>query len=381
MSKEMIEHVGFILCLIGLCVTVGSLCLTIWIAHRQGKQLEKITKIGEETSTIAISQNSQLANMTTIEQKTQEIASTQIDQLKDITKIGKDTYATAHLLQADQDKLIMVEKFFCPKENEKFLCIFPAMHVDKPLFDIHSGDYYALHNIQTLFGTDKLDNNKLDLVYTEEMGDPSNCIVDGKCIVDGSIIYLGSPQVNPDLRVVAPPIELRNGRHAGAVNIFKELLGDTYVDLPCWFANEGNIKKICFSNNSKPLTSPVDDEYVDWRNHNTNNAPYIEPRKDYAIVLRLNTKGSKKVFVLAGIHQHGTWIAGEFLKQLAKRYCGESNCSISEHQRAIFLQNDKDFVAVIEGEFDKEKLTAKKPSIYDNNLWRRNGTKWEHIYP
>jgi hypothetical protein len=57
-------------------------------------------------------------------------------------KIGDDTRETlhlvemeasetAHILEADLHKHIMVEKFFCPENDEKYICIFAAMNVKR----------------------------------------------------------------------------------------------------------------------------------------------------------------------------------------------------------------------------------------------------------
>jgi hypothetical protein len=151
------------------------------------------------------------------------------------------------------------------------------------------------------------------------------------------------------------------------------------LNVPCWFTTEGDIKKICFFDNRIPLTSEVEKEYEDYRNNNVHHQQYEDTKRDYAIVLRLNTKSKHKVFVLAGIHQHGTWIAGEFLRRLADKFRDESNCSITKDQRQIFLQTDCDFAAIITGDFSKMNLAVGCPKIFNDYLWFRAETGWVQI--
>jgi hypothetical protein len=321
------------------------------------------------------------------------IAFMQFRQLNDMREIGDDTRETALKLEANLHKHRVVEKFFCSeKTTDRFRCIFAPMKITRPLHDIHAGDYYALHHIQTLLGREKL-----DLRYQNQEG------AQGSNGLEGHTIFLGIPEENPNSNVLALFINLLGVQFDENVDYIvnqkdpswpswitirgteSKAAIDYFADLrvPCWFTIDGEekVKRIRFPDKSRrdALASGVENEYEDYRNSNVNHPPYMDPKRDYAIMLRLNTKSKHKVFVLAGIHQHGTWIAGEFLSRLADKFSDESNCSSTTDQRRIFLQKDCDFAAVVTGDFYKENLAVKDPEVYHDCLWFRAKTGWVKI--
>lgn len=285
------------------------------------------------------------------------IALRQHKQLRQLTAIGTDTQNTAIKINADSHKRDVVRKFFCLKnETSKLKCIFPCRYTNKPLPSIEAGDFYALSVLQDLLGHDRLELNFQSV--NDDVG------ADGH---DDDAIFLCTPNSNPALAKLALPVELPLGK----ASTFEG------VELPCWFANEvidGRvIKKIWVGEEEKPLESPSEDAYLECAKVGNPCVSSRDIQKDYAILLRLSTH--RKIFVIAGIHQYGTWIAGECLRRLAI----EKDTSIRSNVKALLL-GENDFLAILWGKFRLSKLTVPELGILDNCVWVRANEGWERRY-
>jgi len=294
------------------------------------------------------------------------IARKQSTHIYRLTKIEEETNLIATEIKADSYKRDVVKKFFYPNSN-KLKCLFPVVWNDKPLPAIHAGDYHALHVLQTLLGSENL-----DLSFQGRKGERKN---EGS---EGNSIFLCTPQDNPALRKHAPPLDINPvpGQHL-------ELTCPTFdgIELPCWFANDyrehemTRKKWVCGTNTLLP--SPAETEYQGCY-PDVEHTPKEDLQKDYAIVLRLRISETRTVFVMSGIHQYGTWIAGEFLNRLKDEYNSKDNKSILPHVRDIFLQGS-DFLAIVWGEFSTKELTVHGLGIHENDAWARRNGKWKRI--
>lgn len=347
------------------CVFGGIGCvISVSIAIRQHKQLKQLTAIGTDTQKIEIDTHKIATDTQKIEIDTQKIGTdTQkivTDTQKiviDTQKIGTDTRDTAVKINADSHKREVVRKFF-PLESatSKIRCLFPCRYnTDKPLPSIEAGDFYALSVLQDLLG-----HERLDLGFQI----PGDGV--GNDLQQGDAIFLCTPTSNPGLAMLAPSLILPFSGGPKCEG----------VELPCWFANDMSsgslVKKIWIGNDEDFLESPSEDAYrkCALTLGPCVPKPGIDFQKDYAILLRLSTH--RKVFVLAGIHQYGTWIAGECLRRLAI----EKDTSIRPSVKALLL-GDNDVLAVLWGKFCLSKLTVPELGILDNYIWVRANEVWE----
>jgi len=291
------------------------------------------------------------------------IALRQDRQLAQLTLIEKDTSETAHKIAADDYKRDVVKKFFfAGKEPSKFKCLFPAEYCSKPLPSILAGDYYALHVLQELLAGDQLD-----------LRPQSSCDNAGGDSLDGDLIFLCTPHANPALSRLAKPLELMPDPQECPVPWFDD------IELPCWFANDiapefggEKIKKIWVRETGDRLPSPSETEYHRSPVNGKKHVPLSDVQADYAILLRLS--GTRRVIVIAGIHQYGTWIAGEFLRRLAIK--DDKNKSIQPREKDLLLQ-DHDFLAIVWGHFRTSTLAVEQLGIHHNYIWIRTDTGWQ----
>lgn len=97
--------------------------------------------------------------------------------------------------------------------------------------------------------------------------------------------------------------------------------------------------------------------------------PNPKSQKDYGIILRTQKANGRYAFVIAGIHQYGTFMAARYLQDLF-----DPDQPLEEH-----ALGDDDFVIVIEGEFSHEHFrVGESPTIHGSWIWSRSKTGgWE----
>lgn len=309
---------GLAVGIIGLLVGTLGVCISVWIARKQKEQLAKLEEVVGNTEELVEAQ------------------------------------------AFDRYRRSMVEAFFLRAHDaERYTCAFPAFKTGRPQAGICAGDYYALHVIQSLLGSENI-----DFCYQWEDTGPAN-----DRYISGNVVFLCSPQANAALSEFAEPARIQDDKIK-----WPEVFGRN--DLPCWFGSrQGDPKKlILFRDSCHALESDFEDEYQKCR-IDPACGPGEVPRTDYAIILRLSVQENRKIFVVAGIHQPGTWIAGYFLHSLARPFDEQRNVSIGEVERWALMQNHSDFVAIIEGEFDAKRLIVSEPKIHDSYLWLRSEDK------
>jgi hypothetical protein len=225
---------------------------------------------------------------------------------------------------------------------------------------IVAGDYHALYILQNLVGSDKLELKPL------QKGGKA-----GGEELKGNIVFLCSPQANPALYSLAPDIKIGFKDSKQVDPLFDG------IDLPCWFAREKNgdgdtdkcIKKI-WIRGDEPLGSPVQKDYDAALNLDIGD-PYLCEvgnllKEDYGILMRL-TEPTRKVVVMAGIHQYGTWIVADFFEKLV---LGETVLNEKYKDRI------EDFIAIIWGRFQQDRFTVNNWAVFKDYCWKREGGKW-----
>jgi hypothetical protein len=254
-------------------------------------------------------------------------------------------------------------------DKRQFKCFLPGKYQGKPLPSIEAGDYYALHALQYL-----LDSKNLELSFQDTNSARPDLTTDS--------IFLCSPQSNAALNCLAPPLNLPKD------GIKQQSLHG--IPLPCWFADQDGKKVISVHDLDHPdsqnrtIKSDAEEQYDDAKKKHENGEKVAPDethvptsQRDYAIILRLTTKLEAStrpisIFVLAGIHQYGTWIAGEFLRRLA------SEREVLNADKGLFLDNN-DFLAIVYGDFDSKLLSVNRLGIHGGYMWTGNNGQWRLV--
>ena len=121
-----------------------------------------------------------------------------------------------------------------------------------------------------------------------------------------------------------------------------------------------------------PIPSGAETYYTRAKNLTIHQRPKFEVglKPDCGLLMRKTLNETTTIIVMAGIHQYGTWIVGEFFKDICE---GRAK----EHEAVFVSKND--FVALIKGHFHDGRYAAIKPGVCDNYLWYRNKDKWERV--
>lgn len=122
------------------------------------------------------------------------------------------------------------------------------------------------------------------------------------------------------------------------------------------------------------LESPAEKRYIEayYEDERAEIELQTNIQVDYGILARI-TKDANQYFVIAGIHQYGTWIVGSLLSE----FLGARN----DFGYKSALLSDVDFIAIIWGMFDFNKLTVDNNNmgILMNNIWTRTKETGEWV--
>lgn len=298
-------------------------------------------------------------------------------QLRQLKRIGEETANTAKKLKTDTYTQQIVTTFFFlgQESSNKYKCVFPVYYAQRPLPLIVAGDYNVLHILQNLMGSKRLeliaipqDPQCLDLKQSLDNHDVP------KWLEKDNIIFLCMPPINPILHLIAPAISI-NDPNSNNVQIPKL----RNIILPCWFTidksgklpTEPPTKKIWIPDLRIELQSGAEKDYEKAANLDLWKAydPVKIIQTDYGILMRLS-EGKRKVIVIAGIHQYGTWIVGEFFRMIT--------LGAQVSGRKIF-ESREDFLAVIWGEFDSRQFSVQRCGVLQDYLWVRRDDHWDRV--
>jgi len=307
------------------------------------------------------------------------IASRQDIQLDKLEKIGEETSITVNSLTTDASIRSTIRKFFynlSPDDSTpKYKCIYPVyFNPSTPLPQVSQADFYVFHVLGSFIK---------DEDYLEIEGIPNNLDIEkGKSLQENVILICTK---NPWLNKF---YEVKTIKKDSNLDEIKNFISED-LKLPCWFVNDvrgmseeesKNKRNIKIMVSTKPdecgrledlLESPANKIYQDAQNC-SGNVANILIQSDYAIFARLSESGHQRV-IIAGIHQYGTWIIGELLNCLI---CGDK-----VDYYLTFLDNN-DFICIVTGEFSQTKLKVKKSSIqiYKNYIWVKESDQWTRKY-
>lgn len=308
------------------------------------------------------------------------IAITQEDQLKKLEDIGNQTKETTKKLKTDSSIREIVEKFFIfkakGKNKQKINVFFPVEYESRPLPLINQGDFYAIHVLTTRLGEDNL--NLIRVPKTKKFTD--------RRLLEGSNVFICAPPANRALNNVF-------GFKQFKIESDKKELEKWPLDelsLPCWFVEDHlhpehpeirwpirKIKVYDGENVIDLLTSDAEDCYKKASELPKGNEFLCTTpiQRDYGIFARINKNGNQYI-IISGLHQYGTWIVATFLSNLL------SDDKTIDH-RSTFLDS-KDFIAIITGEYDNEKLSVNGKSIGVHNkyIWtkEKENDTWSREY-
>jgi hypothetical protein len=288
-------------------------------------------------------------------------------------------------------------------EDLYYSCVFPSTYDRRPLPLVAAGDLYALYVMQMLLGQDRIE---LFDVNDQTIGSRGRNI---ETIINKNCIFLCSPLANPALRLLAPIVSIANSLPTRAMNV--SMAG---INLPVWFGSEEidgrNVGYLYYPENmnyeasdtppnemrqARPISrSPSEPSYRVAAATNPNERPEFNEKcqVDYGIIMRLtppklamkdgsvivekersiiaDEKPNRKFFVMAGIHQYGTWIAAEYFRRILSG-------QIKPFGHLLFQEND--FAMVVRGDFSTDDLRVMNCDVISECVWQHRESVWQRL--
>jgi hypothetical protein len=333
-----------------LFLALAAIAISVFIAYRQEIQLIKITSIGIQTNDLTLKQQSDLG------------------------------------IKANIDSFFSFNRVI--HSGKKFKIVFPVYDQQKPLPLLNQGDFYAIHII-----TSRLLDKSVDLIQVSDSVSKEKL---PKIDDANPIIYICAPQANKALNELYHFKEIRNDSD------YEKLKNENWpmaeLNLPCWFIEDyrdksGQERSIYIIDESVPGSDPVlkkspaENLYKEAKKNKSSAKNHDEEAKmektgfkhptiieDYAIFGRITRDNETKsqCFILAGIHQYGTWIVAQLLRNIINKTKEDLEFS------SVYLSNN-DFIAVIEGKFNFEKLDIADNDIkvQFNHFWVKKEGVWK----
>ncbi len=235
-----------------------------------------------------------------------------------------------------------IPRFFqsIAKSNKRCDCFVPGLDEGKPLPNVKAGDHIALQTYDKFLTPKQL---QLIWVNAESTQAPK-----------GHSIQVGSPKANGTLHQLCNEEAIKS------------------IDLPVWFSEVDGRVTIYDRIEDEHSFSPADPLYDD--NHEDHKIVKENDRvEDRAILARFTVEGSLH-FVVAGIHQYGTWIAAELLDELITGKLEHRELLMSFNKAAM---EEADFVAHIVGFFSSDELKSSGYRL--EHLYTRFPNKWRKV--
>ena len=317
------------------------------------------------------------------------IAQDQNDQIKSLDSLNDELRAR----RAERER---VKALFLASGEEQYTCVLPVEYRKRPLPTIAAGDYYAWHVIQNF-----ADEVRIGMRLTNRALSPQA----GPSLPDGNTIFLCSPQVNPQLDEMAPWIQLLDGNRIDCSEGARR--GRSALEkmkLPLWFGCRSMLVKkpdsqtletwqekvICCIADSHVsdksaemvvLTSQAEEDYIRAARLEDGQTPATVPglKPDMALIVRASRRlfdstaragAGDKIVVIAGIHQYGTWIAGDFVE----KYCRGERPEVND-----LFRSEADFAILVYGQFDEKTLSVESSGVHATDAWQFNGSGWDRV--
>jgi hypothetical protein len=317
------------------------------------------------------------------------IANDQNGQIKSLDSLNDELRAR----RAERER---VKALFLASETEQYTCVMPVEYRKRPLPTIAAGDYYAWHVIQNF-----VDDVRISMRVTNRKRESST----GLDIPAGNVIFLCSPQVNPLLDELTPWIQLLDGNRIDCSDDAERGLKRLErMNLPVWFGSRNILVKkagtktleewqekvlccIADSNISSELaevvvlSSQVEEDYIRAARLEDGQTPATTPgmKSDMAVIIRaarrlfdssLSVGADDRIVVIGGIHQYGTWIAGDFIQ----RYCRGERPEVNE-----LFRSESDFAVLVYGQFDEKTLSVESSAVHATDAWQFTGSGWDRV--
>ena len=230
-----------------------------------------------------------------------------------------------------------------------------------------------------------------------------------------NIIFLCSPKTNPTLMQLAPSIPLSFGYKVDLARGTEDTpsahtIGN--IKLPVWFGSRWVVNGAPANPNSTNETQGKDKQEKPWEQkviclipqHGLEDGKQLDvlisqaeddyiraerlgdytkledspgKKEDMALIIRADPglfdngqpdNTGHKVIVIAGIHQYGTWIAGDFI---------ENFCKGKRPEVDNLFTSEEDFAVVVYGRFNDQNITVEWSEVHLQDAWRFNGKSWE----
>jgi hypothetical protein len=288
-------------------------------------------------------------------------------------------------LQNDRDRRDRTTRYFKVNSarDPRYVIVYPSYFHGKPVDTVWAGDFYAITTL----------NAALSMVLPEKtfelkpVSPHENYENEQQRIPDCDLILVCSPRANSLLKAIFPSPSVKSPAEIAELSSSKLL-----EDLPCWFVEDQTgageaILKIWdlkeAGRGDASLESPAEDAYRGAKAALEGGQLTYTPRspqQDYGIILRTKKKNGRYVFVIAGIHQYGTWMAAKYLHDLFHN--GLYQHGRTDEELEDYILGDNDFLAVIKGQFTHEHFhVIRTPHIeepgpwiwrkHDDGQWRR----------
>ena len=315
-----------------------------------------------------------------------KIAKIQSDTAKKIETIGTDTGKTAREILRRKGIEELVSSFFKiqPDKISKYKCVYPQEYPWKgPLPAIRLGDHYALRNIESWFGEDRVEFIGIQRKFTDDpqrKGKETRRII-GKTNKESAIFVC------------------EKTAHIFFHNSFDIEIGPTLplfgdektktLPLPCWFEkstyqtksdkpadSSNDPPQIAAKGGLEPLPSPSEHLYGKSQGDEAIQEDESLTLVDFGILCRIKKKDSYNILI-AGIHQIGTYVTAEFISRLLM-----NQEDIAHGKERDAMLSDNDFIAVIRGELDQQTRKIIVCKIYPGYFWTKSdkAAEWSRIF-
>lgn len=295
--------------------------------------------------------------------------------LKKVEKTVKNVDGITKRLETNEALDYNIRAFFQISDSNKsdYQCIYPYQkqkdnNVNKPIPDLRLGDSYAVLKLKSLFNIKKHNLELLGVDSEEsEKNNECACETDKNCLIICSHLLGLTDKYTPFPTLLVHD----NEKPITYQNISESILKEDLQNFPCWFVSckrkltsaSGEQKStqkttVIFIDNKgkgRLLESDIDELYAFGKKD------IGSTLQDYAILSRIK-KDDKYFILIAGIHNVGTWLGVEYLDQVI--YGNQ------DAPKEFF--SDKDFITIVEGDFDPDKKWIGTVKIRSDYFWYRN---------
>lgn len=275
--------------------------------------------------------------------------------------MSRRTHELTQKLNTDRLRIKRVEGFFGIRyfDRSTMECILPVVEGDlrKPLPLVNGGDFFAANVLSRLLG----DRVRLEPCLK------SDGVNDEKMLSWKQVERrAGRQKASPIVLVCSPEANAYVGELVPTINVDRSGW-NMPQNLPIWFARSEHWKYLKLVEVNKRLQHNSEADEVYERCEKEEGYQPTGRVRDSGLIARLKVNG--RVFVIiAGIHQYGTWIAGDALFRLLQ-FGPDETKTPAEDAESCF--SDDEIVLMYHGEFDHDTWSVVGSSMEFDKGWRR----------